>query len=106
MLQGRKFLILGNHDRNHSICWWYGCGFDWVSKDAVYDAKHYVMLSHEPLPEFGSLKNVVNYHGHIHSNGYDFEDHDHCINACVEETDYKPIPLVNPFVSQIRVFER
>lgn len=106
LMHGRKFLILGNHDRNHSICWWKDCGFDWVSKDPLYDAKNYIMLSHEPLPEFGNLPKIVNYHGHIHTNGYDFENHKHCINVCVEETNYRPIQLANPFIKKPREFER
>lgn len=105
-MHGHKFLILGNHDRGHSIEWWKECGFDWVSKDAIYDAKNYIMLSHEPLPEFGNLQKIVNYHGHIHTNGYDFKNHQHCINVCVEMTDYKPVPLVNPFARKPREFER
>jgi len=105
-MHGRKYLILGNHDRNHSECWWRDCGFDKVFSHPVYDAENYIMFSHEPLEEFGDLPNIVNYHGHIHINGYDFENHDHCINVCVEETNYAPVPVINPFLDKPRVFER
>ena len=27
-MRGYKCLIMGNHDRNHSECWWKDCGFD------------------------------------------------------------------------------
>ena len=105
-LHGKKYLILGNHDRKHSEYWWQDCGFDKVFKHPVYIAEMYIMLSHEPLEEFGNLPKIVNYHGHIHINDYDFKNHDHCINVCVEKTGYRPILLTNPFISEQRHFEK
>ena len=54
-MNGHKYLIMGNHDRNHSAWWWLDCGFEQVFKHPVYDAENYIMLSHEPLEEFGNL---------------------------------------------------
>ena len=105
-MRGRKYLIMGNHDRGHSENWWLSCGFDRVFSHPIYDAENYIMLSHEPLPEFGNLPNIANIHGHIHIQDYDFADHAHCINVCVEKTDYKPVPLHNPFINEIRKFSR
>ncbi len=105
-MRGRKFLILGNHDRGHSMTWWLSCGFEKVFDHPIYDAEHYIMLSHEPLPEFGNMPPIVNYHGHIHIQDYDFENHNQCINVCVEKTNYKPVPLVNPFITNARKFSR
>ncbi len=105
-MHGRKILILGNHDRNHSATWWQSCGFDRVYNHPIYDAENYIMLSHEPLPEFGELFPVANIHGHIHIQDYDFENHNQCINVCVEKTDYKPVLLINPFITQPRHFSR
>ena len=105
-LTGRKYLILGNHDRNHSETWWRECGFEKVFTFPQYDPTHYIMLSHEPLPEFRLTPNIVNVHGHIHNNGYDFEKTDNYINVSVEETDYKPVLLSNPRLLQPRIFER
>ncbi len=105
-LRGRKFLIMGNHDRNHSATWWQSCGFEKVFVHPVYDAENYIMLSHEPLEEFGNTPPIVNYHGHIHIQPYDFKEHNQCINASVEKTDYKPIPLVNPFIKKAREFSK
>lgn len=106
-MNGRKYLIMGNHDRNHSPNWWLDCGFDKVFSHPVYDAENYIMLSHEPLEEFGNLPNIANVHGHIHISDYDFPIHNHCINVCVEKTDYKPVPLINPFLEiGIRRFGR
>ena len=105
-MRGRKYLIMGNHDRNHSETWWLSCGFDKVFPHPIYDATKYILLSHEPLPEFGDNPPIVNIHGHIHIQDYDFPYHRQCINVCVEKTDYKPVPLVNPYITKPRVFSR
>ena len=106
-MNGHKYLILGNHDRNHSVWWWADCGFEKVFKHPVYDAENYIMLSHEPLEEFGNLPNIANIHGHIHISDYDFPIHDHCVNVCVEKTNYKPVLLENPFLEiGVRRFSR
>ena len=105
-MHGRKFLIMGNHDRGHSENWWRDCGFEKVYSHPIYDAEQYILLSHEPLEEFGNNPPIVNYHGHIHIQDYDFQIHNQCINVCVEKTDYKPVPLINPFITNIRKFER
>ena len=105
-MRGRKYLIMGNHDRNHSETWWLSCGFDKVFPHPIYDATQYILLSHEPLPEFGDNPPIVNIHGHIHIQDYDFPYHRQCINVCVEKTDYKPVPLVNPYITKPRVFSR
>ncbi len=105
-LRGRKYLIMGNHDRGHSVAWWLSCGFDRVYSHPIYDAENYIMLSHEPLPEFGAYGQIANIHGHIHIQDYDFQNHKNCINVCVEKTDYRPVPLVNPFLQTRRTFSR
>ncbi len=105
-MHGRKYLILGNHDRCHSVSWWLAAGFDRVFDNPVYIAQMYIMLSHEPLPEFGNLPPIVNYHGHIHIQDYDFENHRQCINVSVEKTKYRPVPLLNPNITHPRKFQR
>lgn len=100
-MHGRKYLVRGNHDKRHSEKWWKEAGFDKVYTHPIYDQKRHVILSHEPLKEFSNIPGVANFHGHIHSNGYDFKGHKHCVNTCVENTDYRPIPLINPFISAI-----
>lgn len=105
-LRGRKYLIMGNHDRGHSETWWLSCGFDKVFSHPIYDAENYIILSHEPLPEFGNLSPIANIHGHIHIQDYDFKNHNNCINVCVEKTDYRPVLLSNPFLQERRIFSR
>ncbi len=103
-MHGRKYLILGNHDRGHSERWWLDAGFDKVFSTPLYDAQRFLLLSHEPLPEFGNSLPIVNFHGHIHTQDYDFTPHNACINVCVEATDYKPVLMRNPFIQNIRQF--
>lgn len=105
-LHGRKYLIPGNHDRGHKVNWWLDAGFDRVFEHPVYMEQYYIILSHEPLPEFGNTPPIVNYHGHIHIQDYGFENHNQCINVSVEKTGYAPVPLINPFIKSPRVFER
>jgi calcineurin-like phosphoesterase family protein len=46
-----------------------------------------LIFTHEPMMEVP--ENMVNVHGHIHSTG----TYGRRINACVEWTDYTPVPL-------------
>jgi len=105
-MRGRKFLIMGNHDRSHAASWWQSCGFEKVYDHPIYDARNYIMLSHEPLPEFGNIYPIVNYHGHIHIQDYDFTEHKNYINVCLEKTEYKPVLLTNPYITHPREFGR
>jgi calcineurin-like phosphoesterase family protein len=103
-MRGRKFLILGNHDRSRGVNWWLQCGFERVYEHPVYDAEQFILLSHEPLEEFGNYPPIVNYHGHIHIQDYDFPNHRQCINVCLEKTDYKPVLITNPFIEKARKY--
>lgn len=105
-MHGRKHLILGNHDRCHSVSWWLDAGFDRVFDQPVYNAELFIILSHEPLPEFGNILPIINYHGHLHIQDYTFQNHQNCINVSVEKTNYRPVPLINPNITNPRVFQR
>lgn len=105
-MHGRKYMIMGNHDRCHRVNWWLDAGFDRVFENPIYMAEYFIMLSHEPLPEFGNTPPIVNYHGHIHIQDYTFPNHQQCINVSVERTNYQPVPLINPFLAKAREFER
>lgn len=48
---------------------------------------HNLIFSHVPLEKVP--KNMVNIHGHIHEK----ETYGRRINACVEYTNYEPVPL-------------
>lgn len=85
-LNGKKFLILGNHDRGRSKSWWLDAGFDEVSEYPIIYESFYI-LSHEPI-YMNKHMPYVNIHGHIHSQKYEGK---HYFNACVEHYDYKPV---------------
>lgn len=87
-LPGRKILVLGNHDRSHSIKWWLDVGFDEVSQYPIIVDKFWI-LSHEPL-YVGKESPYANIHGHTHgtclNNPYMF-------NVSVENIGYRPMKL-------------
>lgn len=79
-LTGRKILIRGNHDRNHSNSWWMSNGFDFSCDSLVIRD---ILLTHEPAnaiinadgwEKYGSLEAntlphdcKINIHGHLHN---------------------------------------
>lgn len=91
-LNGKVFLILGNHDKriHKKLNYWYGQGFD-----KVYDRPIIIdnlILSHEPIVDYNF--SFINVHGHIHSNKMEINNtNNKYINVSVEVTNYKPIPL-------------
>ncbi len=87
-LPGRKILILGNHDRRHSVKWWLEAGFDEVSKYPIIVDKFWI-LSHEPL-YVGKESPYANIHGHTHSTNM---DNPYMFNVSVENIGYKPVLL-------------
>ncbi|WP_027091027.1 metallophosphoesterase [Cohnella thermotolerans] len=85
-LNGRKFLILGNHDRGRTRSWWLEVGFDEVSEYPII-YKEFFFLSHEPM-YMNKHMPYVNVHGHIHGQKYEGKNH---FNVCVEHWAYKPL---------------
>jgi len=85
-LNGRKSLILGNHDRGRSVKWWSEVGFD-----AVYEFpicyRGFFWMSHEPMHLNADMP-YVNIHGHIHGQLYQSEQY---VNVSVEVIGYEPI---------------
>ena len=82
-LNGRIYLILGNHDRGAS---YYANVFDEVYTGPVIIAEK-LILSHEPI----DFPYAANIHGHDHSNR-GFKDGLH-INCCAEHINLTPICL-------------
>jgi calcineurin-like phosphoesterase family protein len=89
-LNGRKFLILGNHDR-YKPRDYMDMGFEWVSRfPIIYD--EFVILSHEPVFLNGNSQPYFNLHGHTHNSEPLFDQltpwH---MNISIENTEYLPI---------------
>lgn len=99
-LNGKKILILGNHDRSKSVSWWLDVGFHTVSEYPICYKWRY-WLSHEPLTLHPELP-YINIHGHTHSLPSVSDLH---INVCVEQTDYKPL-LLDLVISKFEINEK
>ncbi len=88
-LKGYKILILGNHDRIHSLSWWQSSGFNEVINYPVI-FKEWFILSHEPVYINNSMP-YANIFGHVHGSPLyqDYSSQSFCVS--VERIDYKPI---------------
>ena len=86
-LNGRKVLIRGNHDifklRD------YVKYFKDIRAYKVFP-EYRIICSHIPLHPSCLERWKLNVHGHLHGNKL---DDDKYISVCVEQTDYKPVPL-------------
>ncbi len=87
-LQGRKILVIGNHD-TESEKYYYECGFASVcSYTIIY--KNFWILSHEPV-YINSNMPYANIFGHVHSNPIysDYSKQSCCVS--VERIKYTPL---------------
>jgi len=91
-LNGRIFLILGNHD-NHTPQWYRDCGIKEVYDYPVI-IRDFIVLSHAPQPFiYDSRTPYVNFFGHVHDSEM-FETYGaRHFCACVERHDYKPVNI-------------
>ena len=87
-LNGKKTLILGNHDRA-SIKTYYDAGFEFVSRYPIVLEDFYI-ISHHPkyTPEIGMYANI---YAHIHNDEkyLDYTARSYCVSA--ERINYTPI---------------
>ena len=88
-LQGRKILIMGNHDRDYTVREWFSMGFDEVYPLPVIFREYY-MLSHEPL-YVNEASPYANIFGHVHNNPAYRDCSSRSFCACVERTGYRPV---------------
>ena len=91
-LNGRIFLILGNHD-NHTPQWYRDAGVKEVYDHPII-IKDFIVLSHAPQPFIcDSRTPYVNFFGHVHDSKM-FETYGpRHFCACVERHDYKPVNI-------------
>jgi calcineurin-like phosphoesterase family protein len=87
-LPGKKIIILGNHDRGHSLQWWRDIGFSEVYPYPIIYHK-WVILSHEEV-FLNDNYPYINIHGHHHNKQFVSSNY---INVSVEHTQYKPVSL-------------
>jgi len=90
-LNGEIFILLGNHDRSHSVTWWLEAGFnDVIEYPFIY--KDYFILSHEPVDWVSERLPILNIHGHIHEKTHYGLQNNH-YNVSVENINYTPVRL-------------
>jgi len=89
-LQGKKILVMGNHDGQY---------FDrkllWEAFDDIISLKNYKgsWLTHAPIHE-SELRNKYCIHGHTHN--FSVKDSRY-YNICVDKTDFKPVLFTDVF---------
>ena len=89
-MNGRKFLLLGNHDRQQKLTdeKWISLGFERVFRNPfLLDDKF--IFSHEPLDVIPEGK--VNIYGHVHGSKYFNTIDPNRLCACVERWNCAPI---------------
>jgi calcineurin-like phosphoesterase family protein len=90
-LNGRKVLIMGNHDRGRSVTWWREVGFLEVYRyPIVY--KENVIMSHEPM-KMDKYNKYVYLYGHVHGNKQYQTFYKSSVCVSIERWGYKPVKL-------------
>jgi calcineurin-like phosphoesterase family protein len=87
-LNGEHILVMGNHDRHHSVAGWLNIGFEEVYPYPIIYNDFWI-LSHEPVWVSDTMP-YSNIHGHIHEKEYTSPQY---FNASVERLGYVPIRL-------------
>lgn len=88
-LQGRKILIMGNHDRHRGSAGWRDLGFaECVEWPVIY--REFYILSHEPVYLNENMP-YANFYGHVHNNSIyrDVSRQSFCLSA--ERIGYTPV---------------
>lgn len=97
-LNGKKYIVMGNHDRKRTVTWFTKLGFIKAFKKPIY--LNNFILSHEPIkPDKMEGRKKINFHGHIHNSvHYDqFLNEvyfpERYVNFAAEFLDYKPFEI-------------
>lgn len=98
VLQGKKFIVLGNHDKR-AKSWYQEMGFCIVPSFVMDFGEWKVLFSHYPDDEkkFVCYPKHLNVHGHVHSKT---RDDKRLINVSVEVQNFQPQSI------ETLVFER
>ena len=90
-LNGRKILIMGNHDRHRTSEQWRRLGFEECSPwPIVYEG--FYLLSHEPMYINRNMP-YANLYGHVHSNPSYRDASTRSVCVSVERIEYQPVTL-------------
>ena len=103
-LPGRKYILLGNHDK-HPDSWYKAAGFTVLGRKPIHWTSpdgQVVVFSHRPVRDPEGWD--INVHGHVHGSAYyaDTVRISDRRNVCVEVTDYSPVRLGDVLSSKSR----
>jgi len=91
-LNGRKILIMGNHDTRKPKDY-IECGFEVATRKPMM-VEPGVILMHEPFVDSSLIaSNYIYFFGHVHANKTIMDDYDNCICVSVERINYRPLNL-------------
>ena len=91
-LNGRKILIMGNHDTRKPKDY-VGCGFEVATRKPMM-VEPGVILMHEPFHNTSYIApNYIYFYGHVHNNPSIMDDYPNCMCVSVERINYQPINL-------------
>lgn len=91
-LQGRKILIMGNHDTRKPKDY-IECGFEVATRKPMM-VEPGVILMHEPFEDASLIaQNYIYFFGHVHNNHSSMDDYPNCKCVSAERIDYKPVDL-------------
>lgn len=102
-LNGRKVLILGNHDKGHSLAWWYDAGFNEVYKHPILlNYEGFIILSHEPIGYANAASPMYYMHGHVHNDPRYFTITNTSCCVCSERWNFTPVSLMQIVKAKLR----
>lgn len=89
-LNGDKYLLRGNHDRQARALYFANHGWRLVQPFTAPYRDWFVLFTHRPVPMERLPQRTINVHGHIHRHPPQSTRH---INVSVERWDYTPVRL-------------
>ncbi len=100
LLNGRKVLIMGNHDTRKPKDY-IECGFVYSSRKPIM-VEPGVILMHEPFDDANYIMpNYIYFFGHVHANKTLMDNYPNCMCVSVERIDYRPIDL-DKYIKKLR----
>jgi calcineurin-like phosphoesterase family protein len=91
-LNGRKTLIMGNHDKGKTAAWWRDVGFDEVSEYPII-IEEFIVLQHEPPTYYNDATPFFFVFGHVHGTELYGTVTKSAACVCVERWGYAPVLL-------------
>jgi len=91
-LNGRKILIMGNHDTRKPKDY-VDCGFEVATRKPLM-VEPGVILMHEPFMDSWLIApNYIYFFGHVHTNKTLMDEYQNCMCVSVERINYRPANL-------------